>query len=72
MTDADRGSPTKTLRRPMVLIPAGLAVVLVVAFLGWSATCPCDRAPGAYLFGASADDPVSDWGFANDVVLCQI
>ena len=56
----------------MVLIPAGLAVVLVVAFLGWSATCPCDRAPGAYLFGASADDPVSDWGFANDVVLCQI
>lgn len=72
MTDADRGPLTKTLRRPMFLVPAGLAVVLLVAFLGWSSTCPCDRAPGAYLFGASASDPVTDWGFANDVVLCQI
>ena len=72
MTDTDRRPLTKTLRRPMFLIPAGLAVVLLVAFLGWSSTCPCDRAPGAYLFGASADGPVTDWGFANEVVLCQI
>ncbi len=56
----------------MLLIPAGLAIVLLVAFLGWSSTCPCDRAPGAYLFGPSADGPVTDWGFANKVVLCQI
>ncbi len=72
MTDADRGSLAKTLRRPMFLIPAGVGAVLVVAFLGWSATCPCDRTPGAYLFGTSADGPVSDWGFANSVTLCQI
>ena len=72
MTDVNRGSLTKTLRRPMVLVPAGLVAVLVVAFLGWSSTCPCDRTPGAYLFGAAADGPVTDWMFANQVVLCQI
>ena len=72
MTDADRGSLTKMLRRPMFIVPAGVLVVLVVAFLGWSSTCPCERTPGAYLFGASADGPVSDWGFANGVTLCQI
>ncbi len=72
MTNAGSGSLTKTLRRPMFLIPAGVLAVLVVAFVGWSARCPCDRTPGAYLFGASAEGPVSDWGFANNVILCQI
>ena len=72
MTDADRGPSTKILRRPMFIAPAALVVVLAVGFLGWSSTCPCDRAPGAYLFGAAADGPVSDWVFANQVTLCQI
>jgi hypothetical protein len=72
MTDADRGPLMKTLRRPMFIIPAGVVAVLVVAFLGWSSTCRCDRTPGAYLFGAAADGPVTDWGFANRVTLCQI
>ena len=72
MTGADRGSLAKTLRRPLFIVPAGVLAVLLVAFLGWSSTCPCDRTPGAYLFGASADGPVSDWGFANRVTLCQI
>ena len=72
MTDADRGPLMTTLRRPMFIIPAGVVAVLVVAFLGWSSTCRCDRTPGAYLFGAAADGPVTDWGFANRVTLCQI
>ena len=72
MTDDNRGSLAKTLRRPMFFVPAGVGVVLVVAFLGWSSTCPCDRMPGAMLFGAAADGPVTDWAFANQVTLCQI
>ena len=72
MTDAERGALTKMFRRPMFTVPAGLVAVLVVAFLGWSSTCPCERTPGAYLFGAAADGPVTDWAFANQVTLCQI
>ena len=72
MTDAERGALTKMFRRPMFTVPAGLVAVLVVAFLGWSSTCPCERTPGAYLFGAAADGPVIDWAFANQVTLCQI
>ena len=71
MTEADRGAKTM-LRRPMFFVPAGVVAVLLVGFLGYSTTCPCERTPGAYLFGASAIGPVSDWGFANDVTLCQI
>ena len=36
------------------------------------ARCPCERTPGAYLFGTSAEGPVSDWKFANGVTLCEI
>ena len=72
MTDAERGSLLKVLRRPMFFVPAGVVAVLVAAFLGWSSTCPCDRTPGAILFGAAADGPVTDWAFANQVTLCQI
>ena len=46
--------------------------MLAVAFLGGSATCPCERTPGAYLFGTSAEGPIADWTFANEVTLCQI
>ena len=58
--------------RRAVIGAAAVVAVLVVGFLGWSYTCPCDRAPGAYLFGAEAEAPVSDWAFANQVPLCQI
>lgn len=58
--------------RLKVVVPAVVVGVLAVAFLGWSATCPCERTPGAYLFGASADGPITDWEFANQVTLCQI
>ncbi len=41
MTDAQRGALTKMVRRPMFIVPVSLVAVLVVAFLGWSSTCPC-------------------------------
>ena len=62
----------KALRRPAIGGPAALAVLLVIGFYGWSATCPCDFTPGAVLFGAEQEQPVDDWTFANHVTLCQI
>jgi len=55
-----------------LIVPVAVVGVLAVAFLGWSATCPCERTPGAYLFGTSAEGLIADWTFANDVTLCQI
>ena len=62
----------KALDRPAISAPVTLVVVLAIGFFGWSATCPCDRAPGAILFGDAHDEPVDDWTFANQVTLCQI
>ena len=59
-------------RRMKLIVPVAVVGVLAVAFLGWSATCPCERTPGAYLFGTSAEGPIADWTFANEVTLCQI
>ncbi len=60
------------LKRPAIGGSAALVVLLVIAFYGWSATCPCERTPGAVLFGYEQPFPVDDWTFANDVTLCQI
>ena len=62
----------KALRRPAIGGPAALVILLVIAFYGWSLTCPCDFTPGAVLFGAEQEFPVDDWTFANQVTLCQI
>ena len=51
---------------------AGLAVLALAGFLIYSSICPCERTPGGFLFGDSADEPVNNWGFANQVQLCQI
>ncbi len=59
-------------RRMKLIVPVAVVGVLALAFLGWSATCPCERTPGAYLFGTSAEGPIADWTFANEVTLCQI
>ena len=67
-----RGLLDKALERPAISAPVVLVVVLAIGFYGWSATCPCDRMPGAVLFGAEHEEPVSDWTFANQVTLCQI
>ncbi|MCB1683724.1 MAG: hypothetical protein R3E82_04125 [Pseudomonadales bacterium] len=55
-----------------VAVLAGVAVIAVAGFTLWSALCPCERAPGGYLFGEESSEPVTDWTFANDVDLCQI
>ena len=62
----------KVLEKPAISAPIALVVVLGIGFYAWSATCPCDRMPGAVLFGAEHEEPVSDWTFANQVTLCQI
>lgn len=51
---------------------AGLLAIAVVGFLIYSSVCPCDRTPGGFLFGESADGPVENWSFANNVPLCQL
>lgn len=52
------------------------AVVVLIAlgggFAAFSAICPCERTPGGWLFGSVQAEAVSDWGFANQVDLCQI
>lgn len=62
----------RALERPAVSVPAAVVVAAVIGFYGWSATCPCNYTPGAILFGAEHEEPVSDWTFANRVTLCQI
>ena len=57
-------------RTQLGAIVATVAVSLsVIAFLGWSITCPCDLTPGGLLFGDQADEEITDWSFANDVSL---
>ena len=51
---------------------AALLAIGIVGFIIYSATCPCERTPGGFLFGESNDAPVSDWSFANEVPLCQL
>jgi hypothetical protein len=58
-----------------ILVGGSLAAVLaigIVGFIIYSATCPCERTPGGFLFGNSHDEPVADWSFANQVPLCQL
>ncbi len=50
----------------------GLLGVVLLAGAIWFFTCPCERTPGAYLFGEVAEQPVANWQFANSVELCQL
>ena len=70
--DTIGGRLLKALKRPAIGGSAALVVLLVIAFYGWSFTCPCERTPGAVLFGYEQPFPVADWTFANEVTLCQI
>ena len=65
-------SKSSTRKRRVALLGIVLAGLLSTAFLAWSFTCPCDRSPGGYLFGAGPEEQLADWSFANDVPLCQI
>lgn len=55
---------------PLVLL-AGVGILGVAAWI-YSYACPCERIPGAYLFGNEVSEPVRDWSFANTVPLCQV
>ena len=72
MTASISDPRTWTVRQTAIVAAAAVVVVLAGGFLAWSATCPCERTPGAYLFGAENAEPVTDWTFANQVTLCQI
>ena len=65
-------SKSSTLARRVAVLGIVVVGLLSTAFLVWSFTCPCERSPGGYLFGAGPGEPISDWSFANDVPLCQI
>ncbi len=66
------GRRSKVIRR--ILLGSAATVVLVALAGGsyWALTCPCDGTPGFVLRGERHEEPVTDWGFANDVQLCQI
>ena len=73
MTEGPVGAlRAKLLQRTAIITAAAVVVVLAGGFLAWSATCPCERTPGAWLFGMEHDEAVTDWRFANQVTLCQI
>ena len=63
---------SKLTQRTALTGVAVVVIVLAAGFVGWSATCPCERTPGGYLFGTAHGEPVTDWTFANQVTLCQI
>ena len=61
-----------TIRGASVAVVLVLLGVLAAGLLTWFFYCPCDRAPGGYLLGSEITEPIGDWGFANDVPLCQL
>ncbi len=66
---------TTTRRSTSKKLWLGLAALLIVAAGGitvWAASCPCDQTPGLILRGDVEEAPVADWGFVNDIPLCQI
>ena len=69
MTSPHPGASGRSRRTVWV---AALCALVAAGAVGWSATCPCDRTPGLVLLGSSEPAPVADWGFANDVPLCQV
>ena len=68
---AGGGSPAAS-RNIVLGVAAALAVVVVAGVAVWTVRCPCDATPGFVLLGDAHEQPVADWGFANDVSLCQI
>ena len=50
----------------------GLVIMVVVIGSAYAFYCPCERVPGMVLLGEQVSELVQDWGFANEVRLCQI
>ena len=50
-------------------------VFLVGVVAAYLTLCPCSRLPGAWLFGETEYEPITDWSFSNDretAPLCQV
>ncbi len=60
------------LRNIILIAAVSLAITTIAGFIIYSSICPCERTPGGFLFGERAEEPVTDWSFANDVPLCQL
>jgi hypothetical protein len=68
---------TPSNSRLKLWIGGGLFSLLLlgaVGFLVFSNICPCETAPGGFLFGEQVDSPVTDWNLttANQENLCQL
>jgi len=72
MNDSINSTPRSKLRKILAALAGVIVIGVVAGTFYWTYTCPCDRVPGAILFGETAAEPVSDWSFANEVELCQI
>ena len=66
------GESSMSSRTIILGAAAALALVVVAGGAVWTVNCPCDTTPGFVLLGDAHEEPVADWGFANDVSLCQI
>ena len=45
-------SKSSKLKRRLAVLGIVVVGLMSTAFVVWSATCPCERSPGGYLFGA--------------------
>lgn len=71
MTETPARRTTRT--RKILLGLGAFIIVMLVGGVGvWTTTCPCDQTPGFMLLGDVQTTPVTDWGFVNDIPLCQI
>lgn len=72
MTDAEITASTSNKRTILIGLAAAIVLGVLVGAIYWTTVCPCERTPGAILFGEVQEEPVSNWSFANQVELCQI
>jgi hypothetical protein len=74
MGEPEEFRPRRSRLVVKILLGIAATLLLVGAAGGgyWALTCPCDGTPGFVLLGEVQEAPVTDWGFANAVNLCQI
>lgn len=58
-------------RLSIAALVLALALLAAVGLTFWY-VCPCERTPGGPLQFAEVKEPIEDWGFANEVGLCQL
>lgn len=70
--EPETANKSRTVKRVLLWTAAAVALLALGGGSYWALTCPCDGTPGFVLRGELRETPVTDWGFANDVELCQI